>query len=145
MKRFATVALAPLFATFLWAQADQTRTETTTTTTWNGTLVDAGCRSTHTENRSTETSNPADGTTKTVTTKTNTVNTECPATITTTTFGLVTPEGKYVRFDEPSNTRVIEVVKNNKKYKEYLEGKKPVHVQVIGTANGDVVVVKTIK
>src|SRR5437762_7228016 len=94
MKRFAAVALVPLFASFLWAQAEQSRTETTTTTTWNGTLVDAGCRSTHTEHRSTETTNPEEGTTKTTTTKTNTVNTECPVTTTTTTFGLMTSDGK---------------------------------------------------
>ena len=143
MKRFAIVALTPLFATFLWAQ-DQTRTETTTTTTYNGTLIDAGCRSTHTEHRSSETTNPAEGVSKTTTTKTNTESTDCPVTTTTTSFGLMTSDGKYVRFDNPSNTRIVEIVKS-KKWDKDIEVKRPVHVQVVGTPSGDYVVVKTIK
>jgi hypothetical protein len=144
MKRIAIAALCPLFAGFLWAQADQTRTETTTTTTYNGTLVDAGCQSTHTEHRSSETTNPAEGVTKTTTTKTNTESSECPVTTTTTSFGLMTPEGKYVRFDDPSNTKFVEIVKS-KKWDRDMEAKKPLKVQVVGMPNGDYVVVKTIK
>jgi hypothetical protein len=49
------------------------------------------------------------------TTATNTEKTECPATATTTSFGFLTPECKYVVFDQPSNTRMVEVVKGNKK------------------------------
>ena len=140
MKRFAAVALVPLFAGYLFAQAQQTRTETTTTTTWNGSLVDAGCYTTHTSNREVTESEPD----KTKTTQTRTETTECPVTTTTTTFGLVTPEGKYVRFDEPSNTRVIEVVKT-KKWDKSINEKKPVRVRVVGSSNGDVVVIKTIQ
>ena len=55
-----------------------------------------------------------------------------------------TPVGKYVRFDEPSNTRVIEVVKS-KKWDKSINEKKPVRVRVVGSANGDVVVIKTIQ
>ena len=138
MKKFAAVALVPLFAGYLFAQ-EQTRTETTTTTTWNGTLVDAGCRTTHTANR--ETTEGAAGQTRTTTTKTET--TDCPVTMTTTTFGLLTPEGKYVRFDQPSNTRIVEVVKS-KKWDKFMSEKKPVKVRVIGTSNGDYVVIKQI-
>jgi hypothetical protein len=144
MKRIATAALVPLFASFLWAQADQTRTETTTTTTYDGTLVDAGCRAVHTEHRSSETTKPEEGVTKTTTTKTNTESTECPVTTTTTTFGLMTSDGKYVRFDDPSNTRIVEVVRS-KKWDKEVAAKKPVHVQIMGTPSGDYVVVKTIK
>ena len=139
MKRFAAVALVPLFAGYLFAQSQQTRTETTTTTTWNGSLVDAGCYTTHANREVTE-SEPN----KTKTTQTTTETTECPVTTTTTTFGLVTPEGKYVRFDEPSNTRVIEVVKT-KKWDKSINEKKPVRVRVVGSTNGDVVVIKTIQ
>jgi len=55
MKKLAAVAVIPLFAGFLCAQQrDTTETQTTTTkTTWNGTLVDAGCRATHTESKET--------------------------------------------------------------------------------------------
>jgi len=152
MKSFAVVAVIPLFAGFLWAQTEQaepqaTRTETTTTTktTLNGTLVDASCRSTHTEHKEITTSSPDATTTKTESTHTTTDSTECPVTTTTTTFGLLTPEGKYVRFDEPSNTKVIEVVKANKGWTKAMEGRKPVRVRVVGTANGDMVVVESIK
>src|SRR5690348_12905091 len=112
MKKFAAVAVIPLFAGYLWAQAGQTTRTETTTTTYNGTLVDAGCRTTHTEHK--ETSNPDATTSSTKTTTTD--STDCPVTTTTTTFGLMTPDGKYIRFDEPSNTRVVEMVKGNKKW-----------------------------
>ena len=102
MKKLTSIAVIPLFAGFLWAQSDQstktTESQSTTTTTessnntWNGTLVDAGCRTTQTAHReSTDTSHPDENTTKTTTTKTNTYSTECPVTTTTTTFGLMTP------------------------------------------------------
>src|SRR4051812_647970 len=108
MKKLTTLAAIPLFAGFLWAQADQTQTQTqtttTTTTNWNGTLVDASCRATQTAHReSTETSHLDENTTKTTTTKTDSYANECPVTTTTTTFGLMTPKGEYVTFDEPSN------------------------------------------
>jgi len=146
MKKFALAAVIPLFAGFLWAQSERTtRTETVTKTTWNGTLVDATCRSTHTEHRQSTTSNPDSTTTKTESTHITTDSTECPVTTTTTSFGLITPEGKFVRFDEPSNTKVVEVVKSNKAWKREMEGKKPVRVRVVGTANGDVVLIESIK
>ena len=153
MKKLTSIAVIPLFAGFLWAQSDQTTrsTQTTTTTTtqnntWNGTLVDAGCHTTQTANReTTDTSHPDANTTKTSTTKTNTYTTECPVTTTTTTFGLLTPEGQYVTFDEPSNTKIIEVVKHNKKWNKNFESKQPVKVRVVGNKKGDVVVVESIQ
>ena len=149
MKKFAAAAIVPLCAGFLFAQeqsaqqsADRTSTTTTTTkTTFNGTLVDAACRTTHTERKTTSTPDP--NTTRTETTHTESV--DCPATTTTTTFGLVTADGKYVRFDEPSNTRVIQVVKSHKDWKKFMDDKKPFKVNVVGTRNGEVVVVETIK
>jgi cytoskeletal protein RodZ len=149
MKKFAVAAVIPLFASFLWAQAEQTqttRTETTTTkNTWNGTLVDAGCRSTHTEHSSSSTTSPDARTTRTETTHSTSDSTECPVTTTTTTFGIVTSDGKFVRFDEPGNTKIIEMVKSNKAWKREMEGKKPVAVRVVGTANGDTIVLESIK
>ena len=144
MKELLAVAVAPLCAGFLFAQADQTtRTETQTTTTkttWNGTLVDAGCRSTHTEHTETSTT-PEESTT---TTRTETT-TDCPVTAETAVFGLVTPEGKYVRFDEPSNTKIVELVKSNKRWNKYVKEHAPLKVRVIGTSNGDTVVLESIK
>jgi hypothetical protein len=156
MKKLTSIAVIPLFAGFLWAQSDQstktTESQSTTTTTassnntWNGTLVDAGCRTTQTAHReSTDTSHPDENTTKTTTTKTNTYNTECPVTTTTTTFGLMTPDGQYVSFDEPSNTKVIEVMKNNKNWSKSLESHQPVKVRVVGNKRGNVVVVESIQ
>ena len=147
MKKLAALAVIPLFAGFLFAQTEQsTQTETTTTTTegsnWEGTLVDAGCYTTHSEHRESNATNP-DG--STTTTRTETKETTCPVTSTTTTFGLVTPEGKYMRFDEPSNTRVVEIVKNHKDWVREMKENKPVKVHVIGKPNGDVVVVESIR
>src|SRR5260370_40565179 len=111
MKRVAAIAIIPLFAGFLYAQT-QSRTETQTTTTkstWNGTLVDAACQTTHMEHHESSQQTNAG---QTVTSKSDTTRTEtadCPVTTTTTTFGLLTPEGRFIRFDEPSNTRVVEI------------------------------------
>src|SRR5215831_10867343 len=143
MKKFAAVALVPLFAGFLCAQTEQTTT--TTTTTYNGTLVDAGCRTTHTQTKDTSVSNPDENTTRTRTTTTNTEKTECPVTATTTSFGLLTPERKYVAFDQPSNTRIVEVVKGNKKWVRYMNEHQPIQVHVVGKPSGKVVVMETIR
>ena len=70
---------------------------------------------------------------------------DCPVTTTTTSFGLLTPEGQYVRFDQPSNTRIIDVVKSNKEWNRDIADRAPIKVRVIGTANGDAVVVDTLQ
>ena len=134
LNKLAFVAAVPLVAGFLLAQ--QTRTETTTTT-WNGTLLDAGCRSTRTESKQSN----ADGT-KSQTTRT---ETDCPVATSTTSFGLLTPDGKFVRFDPASNTRIVEMVRNGKKWTTEINEHKPVTVHVVGKANGDVVVLETIE
>src|SRR5260370_6109849 len=133
MKKLAVVALAPLFAGFLFAQS--TQETTTTTTTVNGTLVDAGCRTTHSE---TTESNPASPST------TSRDTTDCPVLESTTTFGLLTSDGKYVRLDDASNTRVVEMVKGNKQWHTFITEHKPIKVHVVGSQNGEIMVVKTI-
>ncbi len=149
MQKLAAAAVIPLFAGFLCAQQSnqapqttETQTTTTTTTTFNGTLVDAGCQATHTENKETTSTDPAGNTT---TTKTKTETIECPVTTTTTTFGLLTPEGRYVRFDDPSNTRIVEIVKTNKKWNTYVTDRKPLQVRVVGRPNGEMVVLESIQ
>ena len=145
--RLVTITMTLLFAGCLGAQTKettQTETKTTTTTTavnLTGTLLDQGCYATHTQRKETTTSD-ANSTTTTVTTN---IVTQCPATTTTTSFGLLTPEGKFVRFDDAGNTRVVEMVKSKKEWRDYIEGRKPVTVRVVGTANGDVVVIKEIQ
>ena len=59
--KFATLALIPVFACFLGAQTNQSQTTQTTTTTTtngeqvnlNGTLIDQGCYTTHTQHKET--------------------------------------------------------------------------------------------
>jgi hypothetical protein len=154
MKKLTAIAAVPLFAGFLMAQDSsaqrQTQTETKTTTTqsstWNGTLVDASCRTTHTAHReATETTKADENTTKTTKTTSDSSMTECPVTTTTKTFGLMTTDGKYIAFDEPSNTKVIEVVKSNKDWSKNLESRQPVKVRVVGNQQGDMIVVESIK
>ena len=148
MKKLAVAAVVPLLTGFLWAQAEQTqttRTETTTTKTYDGTLVDASCRTTHTEHNSSSTSSPDPNTTRTESTHSTSDSSECPVTTTTTSFGLLTSDGKFVRFDDPSNTKVVEIVKSNKAWSRAMEGRKPVKVRVVGTPNGDMMVVESIK
>jgi hypothetical protein len=141
MKRFAVLAAVPLFAGFLCAQTES-QTTTTTTKTYNGTLVDAGCYTTRVSQHK-ETSTDANGTTTTRTEKS--VSTECPVTTTTTQFGVVAPSGEYVQFDQPSSERVVEMVKKHHKWNTYITEKKPITVRVIGTPNGNMFVVREIQ
>ena len=141
--KLTTLAFVGAFVGCLGAQqTTQTETTRTTTTTstvnMNGTLVDQGCYTTHTQSKET---NSVTNTT----TETSKLVTECPVTESTTSFGMITPQGKFVRFDDSGNTRVVEMVKSNKEWHDYISGHKPVRVRVVGTPNGDVVVIKEIK
>ena len=153
MIKFAAVAMIPLFAGFLCAQDQQTtRTEThssTTKTTFNGTLVDAACQSSHSEHNESSSSSSTEGGVTTNRSESShsetTKDADCPVTTTTTTFGLMTPDGKYVRFDQPSNTRITETVKTNKTWSKDMSDRTPIRVRVVGTPNGDVVVMESIR
>jgi len=132
MKSIRIAALG-LCAGVLFAQ-EQSRIETRTTTTkttWNGTLVDDACQSTRTERKEFRETDQN----RTVTTTTRTETVACPVTTTTTTFGLMTADGRYLRFDNPSNARVVEIVKR--------DHRSPARVTVIGTANGEVATVES--
>jgi hypothetical protein len=135
--RNVTLAVVPLFAGLLFAQS-QNRTETrttTTTTTWNGALVDAACQSTRTER--TESNVGGVRTNTQITTESN----NCPVTATTTTFGLLTQDGRYIRFDNPSNARVVEIVRS----RGFIPSDRgPLWVNVSGTSSGDVAIVETL-
>jgi len=146
------MAVIPLFAVFLCGQQTQasqneTRSTTTTTTTVNGTLVDAGCYTTQTQHKETTSTTPQDENRTSTTTRTETTKkvVECPVTVTTTTFGLLSPEGRYVRFDEPSNTRIVEIVKGNKVWTREITDRAPIRVQVKGKHHGDMIVMESIR
>ena len=141
--KFASVAVLSIFVGCLSAQTDQAETKTTTTTTTvnlSGTLVDQGCYTTRTQQK--ETTGDQTSSQTTVITK---VVTECPVNTTTTSFGLLTPEGKMVRFDDASNTRVVEMMKSNRDWSDDIKGHKPVKVRVVAMPNGELMVIKEIK
>ena len=60
--------------------------------------MDAGCQHTRTESHESGTTKPDENTTKTETRHSTTETTDCPVTTTTTSFGLMTPDGKFVQF-----------------------------------------------
>lgn len=129
--RLHKTLMIPLFAGALLAQG-QTRTETTTTsTTWLGTLVDANCQTTRTERQ--QTNQLGD---RTVTT---TQETSCPVTPTTNTYGLMTADGRFIRFDNSSNARVSDELRRSQ-----LLLSQPMRVRVVGTTNGELAVVQTV-
>jgi hypothetical protein len=148
MKVITSIGLIPLFACWLCAQSDQTtrseNSSTTTTTMYGGTLIDEGCHNTRTEHHeSSSTDNPDTGSHTTTNSSSTRVTSDCPVTTETKTFGLLTPEGQYIRFDQPSNAKIIEVVKGNKT--RYIDATDPVKVQVKGSKKGDVVVIDSIQ
>ena len=145
MKKFAAMAVIPIFACFLSAQetrSTETQTTTSKSTTINGTLVDAGCRTTHSEHHESS-SNPSEGTSSSRTEKSDKV--DCPVTTTTSSYGLMTSDGKFLRFDDPGNTKVVEMMKSNRDWSKSVNDHQPVRVRIVGTPNGDVVVVQEIR
>jgi hypothetical protein len=136
--RPVTIGTLALFTSLVYAQSERRTEVTTTKTTWNGTLVDAACQSSRTERHESTHENTPERSTKTETTRVESV--ECPATTTTSSFGLLTSDGRFIRFDNPSNTRVTEVVRSNKA----LVDRTPLQVRVVGAANGDVAIVESL-
>lgn len=138
--RAVVLTLILLFAVCVYAQDQQiTSSEThtsTSPTTYNGTLVDAGCRSTEVVETHTTTIGVSR---QTEVAKANSV--ECPVTPATTSYGLLTPDGRYIRFDQTSNIRVGEIVKNNKSWNKEMRQEKPIHVEIVGSANGGAFIV----
>jgi hypothetical protein len=141
MKRLAAIGMIPLFAGFLTAQV-QSRVDERNTT-WDGTLVDATCQSTHTVHRETSTTTNPDNNSVTTRTETTRTDTGCPATATTTTFGILTRDGRFIRFDEQSNARVMQMMRNNPTWDRELNNSSPIHVRVMGTPSGDVAIVNS--
>jgi hypothetical protein len=57
----------------------------------------------------------------------------------------MTADGKYIPFDQSSNTKVVEVMKSNKDWTKNAESQKPVTVTVVGNQRGDTIVIESIK
>jgi hypothetical protein len=128
-----TLLLIPFSAALVFGQSK---------TTWIGTLVDATCQNTRTERTESKETNSQRSVT--TTTETRTENLDCPVTSTTNSFGIVTADGRFVRFDNPSNTRVIEIVRKDQGFNRSASDRAPMRVRVIGTATGDVAVVESL-
>ena len=112
MNKFVTSALIALVGGCLWAQGGIPKTKTTT---WKGTLVESGCRS---PQKTTSDSNPY------------------PAGPSTTSYGLITTDGKCVPFDVGSNEKVSGMLKIRKDWSENTVKIKPTKVEVVGTEHG---------
>jgi hypothetical protein len=124
MKPFVLLAL-PLSAGFVFGQGK---------ITLNGTLVDAACQNTRvTQSRETN------GQRTVTTTEAKTETADCPVTASTSSFGILTSDGRFIRFDNPSNARVVGIVRGNQTFTQA-----PMHVTLVGTANGDVAVVESL-
>jgi hypothetical protein len=72
-------------------------------------------------------------------------NTDCPVTSNTNSYGFVTSDGHFYRFDQPSNERITQTIKTNKTWSSDMSSRKPIRVHVVGTPNGDVVVMESIR
>ena len=145
--KILSIATAALFVGgCLCAQQSSQSTTTTTTTVapvnMEGTLIDQGCVTSHTHSRET-TTNP-DSTT-TTTTETTKYNSECPATTSTTSFALMTPEGRMIHFDPASNSRVVGVLRTDRTFTNDMQEHRPVKVRIVATPDGNVMIIKNIK
>ena len=87
-KTLAAIAVISLLAGSVWAQQSDHNTTTTAPTTKASDENPGQTRAIHKEEAT------------------------CLVTPNTISFGLLTPEGKYLRFDQPSNKRIVEMVNN---------------------------------
>ena len=69
----------------------------------------------------------------------------CPVTTSTTSFGLITSDGQFVRFDEASNAKVSQELKTNNKWTKDVNGGKQISAKVRGTMMGDSLQVESVK
>jgi hypothetical protein len=127
MKKFAMLAVVPLFAGYLCAQTESEGA----TKTWTGTLVDATCYTTpHAP------ANDADRSQS---------DNACTVTRATTSFGVAPASGEFMAFDQPSNDRVLDMIRKQNRWHEFITEKKPIPVRVIGVPNGNVIVIREIE
>lgn len=68
----------------------------------------------------------------------------CPVTTSTTTFALMTADGKTLKIDSIGNMRVAEELKTKQKWVKDVNEGKPVHASISGTMDGDVITVTSI-
>ena len=114
MNKFLTAAVIALVGGYLGAQTHEGELRKPKTTTWKGTLVDSGCRSPGSERQKTSDYS------------------SYPAGIPTTSFGLITADGKCIPFDVGSNEKVEGMLKMKTDWSENTVKIKPTKVDVVG-------------
>ncbi len=137
MKKLALLGIVPLFAgATLFAQT-QNQT-TTTTTSYSGTLVDAGCA----VHRTQQNQNGVDQNGNSVASKETTITTNCPVKQSTSEFGIVTPKGEFIQFAPNSNQEVVTMIRKHHRWHTEIVQGQPVTVHVMAAPNGDTIVVR---
>lgn len=130
MKKLTMTVVISLFAGHLCVQAQQAQQldqihSKPKTTIWKGTLVDSGCPS-QTERRNSSSTN-RDNTTDSSASQSGSDS------ATTTSYALVTEDGKCMPFDLDSNEKVSGLVKIGENWSENTGKNRPTKVEVIGT------------
>ena len=119
MNKFLTTGAIAVVGGCLWAQTQQGEPRTLNARTWKGTLVESGCRSSESERN-----------------KTGGDSSPYPASTRTTSFGLMTADGKCILFDVSSNEKVAGMFKINDDWDENTVNIKATKVEVVGTEQG---------
>jgi hypothetical protein len=128
MNRFVTATVIALVGGCLWAQTQTGEMRTPKATTWKGTLVDSGCRSPQPPRQ-----------------KTTSDTGSYPTGTSTTSYGLITADGKCIPFDLDSNEKVSGMLKMKTDWSENTVTIKPTKVEVLGTENGGKISVEEIR
>ena len=119
MNKFVTTAVITLVGCCLWAQTQQGKLRTPNTTTWRGTLVDSGCRSSQSERKSTSSDSSS-----------------YPVGAKRISYGLMTADGRCIPFDVDSNEKVSGMLKMKTDWSENEAKIKPTKVEVVGSESG---------
>ena len=128
MNKFLMAAVIALVGGYLGAQTHEGELRKPKTTTWKGTLVDSGCRSPHSERH-----------------KTTSDSSSFPVVTSTTSYGLITADGKCIPFDVASNEKVSGLLKMKKDWSENVVKIKPTKVNVVGTEHDGEISVEEIQ
>ena len=114
------------------------------TTTYRGTLVDLSCGSATaaTASAASDTSSPNTAASSANRAAGDTSN--CPATASSSQFGLKMENGQVVRFDLVGNQRAQDEFKNNKKWTSAASSNKAIMVKISGVMQGDKLIVSSI-
>jgi hypothetical protein len=147
MKTFTATAVISLFAGYLWAQVQQTDQLhiKTKTTTWKGTLVDSGCRSSDSNSqKSSRNTNPDANTTKTLKNQFASNSISYPGTTSNALYGLITEDGKCIPFDLGSSEKVSGLLKIKTDWSQNTVKIQGIRVEVVGTEHDNAIAVEEI-